>query len=66
MIASLSVPKKSRDLCQTMWDIGGVVAKTVQGWRLGELSNMSPRRYPFFSATPLVLQNPLLPKLFDR
>jgi hypothetical protein len=42
VIGPVQVPKQVTQLCQPMWDIGGVVAKTPQGWRLVEVWNVSP------------------------
>ena len=42
VIGPVAVPKKVTQLCQPMWDIGGVVAKTALGWRLMEVWNVSP------------------------
>jgi hypothetical protein len=42
MIGPIPVPGRVTQLCKTMWDIGGVVAKTAQGWRLVEVWNVSP------------------------
>jgi hypothetical protein len=42
VIGPVPVPEKATKLCQPMWDIGGVVAKTSQGWRLVEVWNVSP------------------------
>jgi hypothetical protein len=41
-IGPIPVPGKVTQLCKTTWDIGGVVAKTAQGWRLVEVWNVSP------------------------
>jgi hypothetical protein len=40
-IGPILVPKKVTQLCQTMWDIGGVVAKTSRGWRFIEVWNVT-------------------------
>lgn len=42
VIGPLPVPQQVTDLCQPMWDIGGVVAKVGRGWRLVEVWNISP------------------------
>jgi hypothetical protein len=42
VIGPVPVPSKVTDLTRPMWDIGGVVAKTAQGWRLIEVWNVSP------------------------
>ena len=42
MIGPVPVPWKVTELCQPMWDIGGVVAKTDGGWRFVEVWNVSP------------------------
>ena len=42
VIGPVPVPSKVTQLCQPMWDIGGVVAKTAGGWRLVEVWNVSP------------------------
>jgi hypothetical protein len=41
-IGPIPVPKRVTQLCQPMWDIGGVVAKTARGWRLIEVWNVTP------------------------
>jgi hypothetical protein len=41
-IGPVPVPRKVTQLCQTMWDIGGVVAKTSRGWRFIEVWNVTP------------------------
>jgi hypothetical protein len=41
-IGPVTVPRKVTQLCQTMWDIGGVVAKTSRGWRFLEVWNVTP------------------------
>jgi hypothetical protein len=41
-IGPIPVPGQVTQLCNTMWDIGGVVAKTPKGWRLIEVWNVSP------------------------
>ncbi len=41
-IGPIPVPKKATQMCQQNWDIGGVVTKTPQGWRLVEIWNVSP------------------------
>jgi hypothetical protein len=41
-IGPIPVPRKVTQLCQTMWDIGGVVAKTSGGWRFIEVWNVTP------------------------
>jgi hypothetical protein len=42
VIGPVPVPKKVTQICQEMWDIGGVVVKTSRGWRLLEVWNVSP------------------------
>jgi hypothetical protein len=42
VIGPVPVPKKVAQLCEPMWDIGGVVAKTSKGWRFVEVWNVSP------------------------
>jgi len=42
VIGPVPVPRKVTALCQPMWDIGGVVAKTAGGWRFVEVWNVSP------------------------
>jgi hypothetical protein len=42
VIGPVPVPRKVTQLCQPMWDIGGVVAKGSKGWRLVEVWNVSP------------------------
>jgi hypothetical protein len=42
VIGPVPVPKQVTQLCQPMWDIGGVVAKTSHGWRFVEVWNVSP------------------------
>jgi hypothetical protein len=42
VIGPVPVPLKVTQLCETMWDIGGVLAKTAHGWRLLEVWNVSP------------------------
>jgi hypothetical protein len=42
VIGPISVPGRVTQLCKTMWDIGGVVAKTAKGWRFVEVWNVSP------------------------
>jgi len=42
VIGPVPVPKQVTQLCQPMWDIGGVVAKVGKGWRLIEVWNVSP------------------------
>jgi hypothetical protein len=41
-IGPVPVPGKVTDLCRPMWDIGGVLAKAADGWRLVEIWNVSP------------------------
>ena len=41
-IGPVPVPKKVTQVCEEMWDIGGVVVKTKRGWRLLEVWNVSP------------------------
>jgi len=42
VIGPVPVPRKVTQLCQPMWDIGGVLAKTGQGGRFVEVWNVSP------------------------
>lgn len=42
VIGPVPVPKQVTNLCQPMWDIGGVVVKVGKGWRLIEVWNVSP------------------------
>jgi hypothetical protein len=42
VIGPVPVPEEVTQLCQPMWDIGGVVAKVGKGWRLIEVWNVSP------------------------
>jgi len=42
VIGPVPVPKDVTEICQKMWDIGGVVVKTARGWRLLEVWNVSP------------------------
>jgi len=42
VIGPVPVPRKVTALCQPMWDIGGVMAKTAKGWRFVEVWNVSP------------------------
>jgi hypothetical protein len=42
VIGPVPVPKKVTQLCQEMWDIGGIVVKTNRGWRLLEVWSVSP------------------------
>ena len=42
VIGPVAVPRQVTELCQPMWDIGGVVAKTDGGWRFVEVWNVSP------------------------
>jgi hypothetical protein len=42
VIGPVPVPKRVTQLCKPMWDIGGVVAKVGNGWRLVEVWNVSP------------------------
>lgn len=42
VIGPVPVPERVSQLCKTMWDIGGVVAKTADGWRFIEVWNVSP------------------------
>ncbi len=41
-IGPIPVPKKATQMCQRNGDIGGVVTKTPQGWRLVEIWSVSP------------------------
>jgi hypothetical protein len=42
VIGPVPVSRGFTDICQKMWDIGGVVVKTKRGWRLLEVWNVSP------------------------
>jgi hypothetical protein len=42
ILGPVPVPKQVTNLCQPMWDIGGVVVKVGKGWRLIEVWNVSP------------------------
>lgn len=42
VIGPVPVPREVTEVCQKMWDIGGVVVKTSRGWRLLEVWNVSP------------------------
>lgn len=42
VIGPIPVPARVTQLCKTMWDIGGVVAKTPHGWRFVAVWNVSP------------------------
>jgi hypothetical protein len=42
VIGPITVPPKVTQLCQTMWDIGGAVTKTGDGWQFVEVWNVSP------------------------
>jgi len=42
VIGPVPVPKQVTALCESGWDIGGVVAKVGKGWRLVEVWNVSP------------------------
>ena len=42
VIGPIPVPPKVTALCEPGWDIGGVVAKVGNGWRLVEVWNVSP------------------------
>jgi len=42
VIGPIPVPSRVTQLCKTMWDIGGVVAETSNGWRFVEVWNVSP------------------------
>ncbi len=42
VIGPVPVPKKVTQVCQEMWDIGGVVVKTSRGWRFLEVWNVTP------------------------
>jgi hypothetical protein len=42
VIGPVAVPKKVTQLCQSMWDIGGSVMKTAEGWQFVEVWNVSP------------------------
>lgn len=42
VIGPVPVPKKVTQLCQPMWDIGGIVVKSGKGWRLVEVWSVTP------------------------
>lgn len=42
VIGPVPVPVEVTKLCKESWDIGGVVAKTSNGWRFVEVWNVSP------------------------
>lgn len=42
VIGPVPVPEEVTEICQKMWDISGVVAKTGRGWRLLEVWNVTP------------------------
>jgi len=42
LIGPVPVPNRVTQLCREMWDIGSVVVKTRQGWRLLEIWNVTP------------------------
>ena len=42
VIGPVPVPKEVTQICQKMWDIGGVVVETGRGWRFLEIWNVSP------------------------
>jgi hypothetical protein len=42
VIGPVLAPEQVTQLCQPMWDIGGLVARTAQGWQLVEIRNVSP------------------------
>ncbi len=42
VIGPVPVPKKVSQICEEMWDIGGVVVKTNRGWRLLEVWKVTP------------------------
>lgn len=41
-IGPVPVPKKVTQICEEMWNIGGVVVKTRKGWRFLEVWNVTP------------------------
>ncbi len=41
-IGPVPVPKEVTEICKTMWEIGGVVVKTKNGWRFLELWKVTP------------------------
>jgi hypothetical protein len=41
-IGPIPIPEQITRACKVGWDIGGVVGKTAQGWRLVEVWNISP------------------------
>lgn len=42
LIGPVPVPREVTELCQKMWDIGGIVVKTSRGWRFREVWHVSP------------------------
>jgi hypothetical protein len=42
VIGPIPVSGRVTQLCETTWDIGGVVAQTPKGWRFVEVWNVSP------------------------
>ena len=42
VIGPVPVPKKVTQVCEEMWDIGGVVVKTSRGWRFLEVWSVTP------------------------
>jgi hypothetical protein len=42
VIGPIPVPRRVSQLCQPMWDIGGVIAKISRGWRLIEVWSVTP------------------------
>ncbi|MFO7907806.1 MAG: hypothetical protein ACQESR_15185 [Planctomycetota bacterium] len=42
VIGPVPVPEEVTEICQPMWEIGGVVVRTSRGWRFLEVWNVSP------------------------
>jgi len=42
VIGPVPVPEEVTQICEEMWDIGGVVVKTRRGWRLLEVWKVTP------------------------
>ena len=42
VIGPVPVPREVTEVCQDMWDIGGIVVKTSRGWRFREVWHVSP------------------------
>ena len=41
-IGPIPIPEPITRACKVGWDIGGVVGKTAQGWRLVEVLSIAP------------------------